>query len=132
MKQEKATHFSDRIFGLSMAGACAVLAGFVWWRTSHISKILIVIAVAFVLLALIAPIILLPLNRLWARFAQVMGRLNNTLVMGVVYFVVLTPFGIVWRMLGGDALRLRFDTKADTYFSPVERKVDALTLHDQF
>jgi predicted membrane metal-binding protein len=110
---------SDSGFGLVFAAVFAVVAlwpvvfgasGPHWWAAG--------IAGLFLALALLAPRILAPLNRLWLKFGLLLHRVVNPLVMGLLFFVVLTPMGLVARALGHDFLRRRRDATADSYWLP--------------
>jgi hypothetical protein len=57
-----------------------------------------------------------PLNRLWASFGLLLGRVTNPLIMGIVFFLVVTPVAVIARFRGKDPLRLRLDSEADSYW----------------
>lgn len=98
---------SDRNFGLVMAAAAAIfgclpllrLAAPHWW--------LLATAVAFAMPALIVPRALYPLNYVWFRFGLLLHRLISPVVIGAVFFLCVTPIGLVMRLLGKDVLSLR-------------------------
>ena len=71
---------------------------------------------AFLIVAFVAPRVLRPLNRLWMRFGLVLHKIVNPLVLGMMFFVVVTPVGLLMRVFGKDPLRLRFDAEAETYW----------------
>ena len=71
---------------------------------------------AFLAAALVWPGVLAPLNRLWTRFGLLLHRLVSPLVLGVMFFLVITPMGLVMRALGKDPLRLQRDRAARTYW----------------
>lgn len=80
---------------------------------------------ALVLVAgVFAPAVLGPVNRLWFQFGLFLGRLTNPIVMGVLFFVVLTPIGWLLRLTGHDLLRLRRDAEAESYW--INRDADAV------
>ena len=74
------------------------------------------VAATFLLAAVAAPAVLRPLNVLWFKFGLVLGRVMNPLVMGVIFFLVFVPFGLVMRLFGKDLLRLRLDREAPSYW----------------
>jgi hypothetical protein len=98
---------SDRNFGLVMAAAATVfgclpllrLAAPHWW--------LIGIAAAFAALALAFPRALHPLNYLWFRLGLLLHRVMSPLIIGAVFFLCVTPIGLIMRLLGKDVLSLR-------------------------
>jgi hypothetical protein len=78
------------------------------------------LAALFLGAALIAPHLLAPLNRLWTRFGLLLHGVVNPIVMGLLFFVTVTPIGLMMRVLGKDPLRLRFDREARSYW--IERR----------
>ena len=76
----------------------------------------VAIGVAFLAVALAHPALLRPLNRLWTRLGLLLHRIVNPIVMGLLFFLVLTPFGTVLRLLGKDPLRRHFDRTATSYW----------------
>src|SRR5690349_20652784 len=93
---------SDRKFGWTFAVVFALLA---WYGHRHgASKtslfIKLGLAGSFATLATVFPIALRPLNKLWFRIGLVLGRVMNPIVLGFIYFVLVTPFSLVARLLG--------------------------------
>jgi hypothetical protein len=66
-------------------------------------------------LALLAPLALKPVYRLWMRFGLLASRVTTPLILGVVFFLVISPVGFVRRRQGRDALRRWFDERAVSY-----------------
>jgi hypothetical protein len=88
------------------------------------------VGAAFLLVALAMPSILAPLNRLWLRFGLLLHRIVSPLVLGIMFFLVITPMGLVMRAFGKDLLRLRFDKAAPSYWiarTPPGPPPDSLT-----
>ena len=73
-------------------------------------------AAVFLVLAIAAPRLLRPLNRLWHRFGLLLARFMNLLVLGLLFYFVITPMGLIMRMAGKDPLRLRWRPEADSYW----------------
>ena len=61
----------------------------------------------FIILALLNSKILAPLNKLWFKFGLFLGKIVSPLIMGVIFFFVVTPIGLIMRMLGKDVLNLK-------------------------
>lgn len=74
------------------------------------------IAVAILAVTLIAPRRLGPLNRLWTKFGLRLNRLANPIIMGLIFFLTVTPTALIFRLLGKDPLKLKFDPSADSYW----------------
>src|SRR5262245_55502538 len=109
---------SDRSFGLVFAIVLALLAAYLGWRGHGWWPALLAPAAAFLGLALTRPALLAWPNRLWTRLGLLLGAIVAPLVMGVIYFAIFTPMGLIARLLGKDFLRLRRDPAAPTYWLP--------------
>ena len=107
---------SNRSFGLVFAGVFLVIgAGPLFFGHSiHLWSLLL--SAVFAVLALIAPAVLAPLNRLWTKFGLLLHKIVSPVVLGIMFYLVITPMGAVMRLLGKDPLRLRKDRDAATYW----------------
>jgi len=107
---------SDRAFGLTFAVVALILSGIWYWHDRSWWFYGLVAAAVFAALALAAPKLLAPLNRIWLKIGLLLHRVVNPLVMGLLFFGCITPMAFVIRLMGKDMLRLRFDAKADSYW----------------
>lgn len=92
-----------------------------------------VVGLIFLIVAIILPQILAPLNWVWTKFGLLLHRIVSPIVLAVVFFLVLTPIGLIMRFFGADPLRLKFDPSAKSYWierSPPGPSPD--TLRNQF
>ena len=97
-----------------------IVAGVSFWRGGTWWPYALVVAAAFGGFALAAPGVLAPLNKLWLKFGLLLHHIINPLVMGLLFFGVITPMALIVRLLGKDLLRLRFDAQAKSYWIPRE------------
>jgi len=67
----------------------------------------LIVSIIFLLLGIINSRLLTPLNLLWFKFGMLLGRIVSPIVMGLVFFLVVTPTGIIMRILNKDLLRLK-------------------------
>jgi hypothetical protein len=84
----------------------------------------------FLILGLINSKILTPLNKLWIKFGELLGRIIAPIVMAVVYFVVLTPLSFLIRISGKDLLKLKYSNKVNSYW--IKREKDLGPMDKQF
>ena len=75
----------------------------------------LIISFIFLSLGLINSRILTPLNRLWFKFGLLLGKFISPLIMGIIFFIVVTPIGIIMRLLKKDLLNLKYNKK-ETYW----------------
>lgn len=95
----------DRSVGLVFMGA-SLLAAVIYRRDESAVIACLVLAAAFGTLALLAPSALRPLNIVWFRLGMLLHKIVNPIVMGVLFYLVVTPFGILMR-IGHDPLQAR-------------------------
>jgi len=108
---------SNQSFGLVMGAACLVIAGIGYWFGSAYWPVWTGAAAVFGALAMLWPSVLYPLNRLWFWFGLALHKVVNPLVMGVLFFVVITPIGLLMRLSRKDPLGLETEPDAASYWA---------------
>jgi hypothetical protein len=107
---------SDRFFGLTFFALFLLLGLWPLLRGGSPHLALLAIAAGFLGVALVAPALLGPLNRLWLKFGALLHAITSPIILGVMFFLVITPIGLLMRLVGKDFLRLRFDPSASSYW----------------
>ena len=110
---------SERSFGLLFGAVFVLLAAYGWFFKSWSSVVelsLLGVALAFVLLGFVAPKILRPLNWLWFQLGQLLGKIVSPIVLGAIFFLLLTPVSLVTRLFGRDELRLKRKASQTSYW----------------
>jgi hypothetical protein len=99
------TAAEGRRFGLTVGAAFLVLTAFLVWR-SHLKTAAVfgAIGTLLVIAGLAVPTRLGPVERGWMKFAHLISKVTTPIVMGVMYLLVLTPFGFLRRVFGGNPL----------------------------
>ena len=69
----------------------------------------LIISIIFLILGLMNSKILLPLNRLWFKLGIILGKIISPIVMGIIFFFVVTPIGYLMRLFKKDVLNLKFN-----------------------
>ena len=106
---------SNRSFGIVFFIVFLLIAFYPLLKGNDLRIWSLVISFVFLVLGLINSKILTPLNRLWFKFGLLLGRFISPLVMGIIFFVVVTPIGIMMRLLKKDLLNLKYNKK-ETYW----------------
>jgi hypothetical protein len=130
---EPAKGGSDRAFGVvftvvfAIVGLWPVTGGGPprWWSLG--------MAALFLVAALARPVLLAPLNRLWTRFGGLLHRITNPVIMGLVFYLAVTPTALIMRCMGKDLLHRKLDRDAESYW--IERRPpgpDPDTMKQQF
>ena len=90
----------------------------------------IFVAIIFLILGLINSNFLTPLNKLWFKFGKLLGFIVAPIVMGVIFFLVITPTGFIMKMFGKDILNKKYNNKINSYW--VNREKSKSTMKQQF
>ena len=106
---------SNRSFGVVFFIVFLLIAFYPLLKGNDLRIWSLVISFIFLILGLINSKILTPLNRLWFKFGLLLGRFISPLIMGIIFFVVVTPIGIIMRLLKKDLLNLKYNKK-ETYW----------------
>ncbi len=69
----------------------------------------LVISLIFLILGILNSNLLFPLNKLWFKFGIILGKIISPVVMGIIFFLVVTPIGLIMRLLGKDVLNLKYN-----------------------
>jgi hypothetical protein len=124
---------SDRSFGLLFTVVFGAIALFGIWEGRDSALWWAAAALVFLMFALCAAPLLGPLNRGWRWLSLQLSCVANPIMMGAVFFAVLTPIAVIVRWVGRDPLRLRLEPESSSYWlartSGDERQT---SMHDQF
>jgi hypothetical protein len=105
-----------RQFGFLVGGIFGAIG--LWpmvWRHQSPRQWALALAIALVLPALVAPRILAPVHRAWMALGEVMAWINTRIILGVVFYVVVTPLGLLMRLLSRDPMRRQLDRTGESY-----------------
>jgi hypothetical protein len=106
---------SNRAFGFVFAGFFALVSLWPLFHHEHLRLWALGIALVFLGIGIFAPDRLAPLNRIWFKLGLALNVVVSPLILGVLYFGVLVPFGQILRWRGHDILRLK-SSKGPTYW----------------
>jgi hypothetical protein len=122
---------SNRAFGLVVAGFCGLMALMRAWSSGAVPVVWLVVALAFLLPALIYPSVLAPFNRAWTSFGMLLAKVTTPVILGLLFYGCFVPIGWIARLFGHEFLRLRVEPSASTYWVRREpEKVGAVTSAD--
>ena len=116
---------SNRSFGILFSIVFAIIA---FWPTINGNPLRlwsIPISVIFLVLGLLNSKLLNPLNIVWVKFGELLGRIIAPVVMALIYFIIVTPIGLFMRLIGKDLLNIKF-SKSNTYWIKREKKVGSM------
>jgi hypothetical protein len=106
-------------FGITMSIVLGLIGGLFLWREKGYYSYFLMLSTAFLLLGLTVPILLKPIHKVWMTLAVLLGWLMTRVILGVLFYLVVTPIGLLLRLLGKDVLDLKSNRNAvDSYWIP--------------
>ena len=120
---------TNRNFGIVFSVVFLLIALWPLLKQNDVRMWSLIISIIFLILGSLNSNILLPLNKLWFKFGILLGNIIAPIVMGIVYFLVVTPTGLIMRMLRKDLLNLKKNNK-NTYW--IDKDNSNSNLKNQF
>ena len=114
-----------KVFGFLFAVVFALLGAMFWWCSGwHNAAMVVWYSAAFILVAyVLVPTVRKPIYLIWSYALYPIGYVITLVLMGVVYYLVITPTGLLMRLFGRDPLTRKFKPEASSYW--IRRKEDA-------
>ena len=106
---------SNRNFGIVFTIVFIIVSFWPLLKGGDLRYWSLIVAFIFFILALINSKLLTPLNKIWMKFGFLLGKIVSPIVMGIIFFFVVTPTGIIMRLLGKDLLNLKKNNQ-NTYW----------------
>ena len=113
---------SNRSFGIVFFLVFLLIATYPLINGNEIRLWSLVISIIFLLLGLINSKILNPFNKLWFKFGIFLGKIISPLIMAIIFFLVVTPIGLLMRLLNKDLLNLKFNNNSSYWIEKTEPK----------
>jgi hypothetical protein len=120
---------SNRNFGVVFAIFFFIVSMFPLFKDEDIRIWAVIVAIIFLILGLLNSSVLSPLNKIWFKFGILLGSFVSPIVMGIVFFVIVTPTSLIMRVLGKNLLNLKKGNKK-TYW--IERSKIESKMKNQF
>ena len=120
---------SNRSFGIVFFLFFLIVSIFPLLKDENIRIWSLIIALAFLILGLLNSKVLTPLNKIWFKFGILLGSFVSPIVMGIVFFAIVTPTSLIMRVLGKNLLNLKKGNKK-TYW--IERSKIESKMKNQF
>ena len=106
---------SNRSFGLVFFIVFLLIGLYPLLKGNDLRIWSLIISFIFLALGLINSKVLTPLNRLWFKFGLLLGKFISPIIMGMIFFIVVTPIGVIMRLFRKDLLNLKYN-KNETYW----------------
>ena len=113
---------SNRSFGIVFFIVFLIIAIYPLTNGGELRLWFLIISIFFLFLGLINSKILNPLNKVWFKFGILLGKIISPLIMLILFFLIVTPIGLLMRILGKDLLKLNFEKKKSYWVKKSELK----------
>ena len=120
---------SNRNFGIVFFAVFLIIALYPLLNNENIRYWSLIISLFFLVLGFINSKILTPFNKLWFKFGIFLGKIISPIVMGIIFFLVVTPIGLIMRILRKDLLNLKY-SKEKSYW--IEKNGPKSMMKNQF
>ena len=120
---------SNRSFGIVFFIVFLVIALYPLSYSGEIRVWSAIISIIFLVLGLFNSKILTPLNKLWFKFGIFLGKIISPIIMGIIFFLVVTPIGLLMRLLGKDLVNLKYNNNKSYW---IEKKGPKSKMKNQF
>jgi len=117
------TFRAEKEFGLIVGGVFVLLGS--WWiyraKFLDAAYVLICLGFALILFGVVAPRLLVVPRKFWMKLAEGMSYVSSRIILAIVFFLVLTPIGLIKRAMGWDPLQRRAGSR-DSFWQPYPEK----------
>jgi len=107
-----------RQFGITIGLVLGLLGSWFLWRNKEGGSLLLIAATLFLSLGFILPRLLKPFQKLWMTLAVLLGWLMTRIILTILFYLVVTPIGLLAKVSGKDFLNRKFNSNASSYWIP--------------
>jgi hypothetical protein len=134
LEQIKSEKKDNRQFGWVVGGVLLLIGAYMVYQSAAYADYVVAAGAALLLLGTVAPMLLTPLQRAWMSFAVVMGFVMSRVILSVIFFLVLTPIGVLGRLFGKAFLDVSWapGTRQSYWKKRSNPKIDPKTFEKQF
>jgi len=129
LKKDNIKISSNRSFGIVFFVFFLIISLYPLLNENEVRLWALIISIIFLVLGLINSKILSPFNKIWNRFGILLGKIVSPIVMGIVFFLVVTPISIIMKIFGKDILNIKKNNK-ETYW--IEKSEPKSKMKNQF
>lgn len=122
MEKENIKIGSNKSFGIVFFVFFLLVGIFPLLSNENIRTWSIILSIVFLILGLLSSSILSPLNKIWFKFGILLGNIVSPVVLGIVFFIIVTPTSLIMKILGKDILGLKKSIKKTYWIEKIETK----------
>ena len=117
IKNIKSEKSDLRKFGITIGVILLIIAGFLFWKEKESFQILLTFGVTLCILGIVIPFILKPIYWVWMIFATILGWIMTRVILSLLFYIIVTPIGLIPRVFGKQFLELRWDKSKKSYWN---------------
>ena len=117
---------SEKNFGFIFTIFFVVIGIYPLWYGNNIRLWSLVLAFIFLFISIFLPRVLIVPNKLWFIIGKLLGNIVSPIIILLLYFLTVTPTGIIMRLLGKDLIGLKLDKSAKSYWIEREKSLDSM------
>ena len=117
IKNIKSEKSDLRKFGITIGVILFIIAGFLFWKEKESFQILFTFGLTFCILGIVIPFILKPIYWVWMIFATILGWIMTRVILSLLFYIIVTPIGLISRLFGKQFLELRWDKSKESYWN---------------
>ena len=123
-----------KVFGAMLLAFAALVGGLVWWKfeSQQTAQIIWAVGAVVTLVYFAVPPFRMPVYRGWMYAAYPIGWTVSHVLLGIIFYLVITPIGLIMRLLGYDPMQRKLDPNAATYWEPRAQVADVKRYFRQF
>ena len=106
-----------RKFGITAGFILLIIAGLLFWKENESFHVFLTIGIILCSLSIALPIILKPIFWIWMICAIVIQWIITRIILSLIYYLIITPVGLIGRLLGKQFLELKWNSNNSTYWN---------------
>ena len=117
IKNIKSKKSDLRNFGITVGIILLIISGFLFWKEKESFQILLFFGITLFILGIAIPFILKPIYWVWMIFATILGWIMTRVILSLLFYIIVTPIGLIPRFFGKQFLELRWDKSKESYWN---------------
>jgi len=132
MKDKQLDRKQVRTFGIGLIVVLSIIASLqIYWDRIEVGIGLFTAGAVILVVLIFTPTVLVPLYKLMLFISKTIGFVTTPIMLGLVFYLVFAPVGILFRLIRKDILDRRFNVSADSYWKPKEMPQDDLNRYER-
>ena len=104
-------------FGITIGIILMIIAGLLFWKEKESSQIFFTVGTILFVLGILVPAVLKPIYWIWIIFATILGWIMTRVILSLLFYIIITPIGLISRFFGKQFLELRWEKSKESYWN---------------